>query len=167
MDIPSQQWTTASRLPHPFNRTSTIIDQLYLAGGQDKTGESGKASKSVLTCSLTDLLQPQSLGASLHTLSLANKTGVWRQARNLPVTRSTLTILDGHLLAIGGMDDSGERTAAVRCYDAHTDSWSVVSQMKSVRSRCLAAALPEDQLLVVGGLTTVGATDSLEIGHIP
>ena len=169
MDIPSQQWTTASRLPHPFNRTSTIIcgDQLYLAGGQDKTGESGKASKSVLTCSLTDLLQPQSLGARPHPLSLANKTGVWRQARNLPVTRSTLTTLGGHLLAIGGMDDSGERTAAVHCYDAHTDSWRVVSQMKSVRSRCLAAALPEDRLLVVGGLTTVGATNSLEIGYIP
>ena len=84
MDIPSQQWTTASRLPQPFSLMSATIcgDQLYLAGGFD---ESDKASKSVLTCSLTDLLQPQSLGAKLHPLSLANKTGVWRQARNLPI----------------------------------------------------------------------------------
>ena len=166
MDIPSQQWTSASRLPHPFYSMSATIcgDQLYLAGGVD---ESNKSSKSVLTCSLTDLFPPQSLEARLHTLSLANKTGVWRQARDLPVTRSTLTTLGGHLLAIGGVDDSGERTAAVHCYDAHTDSWRVVSQMMSVRYYCLATALPEDRLLVVGGLTTFGATDSLVIGHIP
>ena len=169
MDIPSQQWTTASRLPSPFNKMSGTIcgDQLYLTGGYDKSGE---ASKSVLTCSLTDLLPPQSLGPRLCTLSLADKTGVWRQARHLPVTRSTLTTLGGHLLAIGGKDDSGKSTADVNCYmhDTYTDSWRVVSQMKSARSACLAAALPKDRLLVVGGWTTGRSkTDSLEIGHIP
>ena len=167
MDIPSQQWTTASRLPQPFSLMSatTYGDHLYLAGGYD---ESGEISKSVLTCSLTDL-PPQSLGAKLlRTLSLANKTGVWRQARDLPVTSSTLTTLGGHLLAVGGKDDSDKHTAAaVRRYDARTDSWNVVSQMKSARFRCLAVALPEDRLLVVGGFTTGGGrTDSLEIGCI-
>ena len=170
MDIPSQQWTTASRLPSPFSRMSATIcgDQLYLAGGEDKDDE----SESVLTCSLTDLLPPQSLGARLHTLSLADKTGVWRQARDLPVTSSTLITLGGHLLAIGGKDDSGKPTAAIRCYDARTNSWLVVSHIKTVRSNCLAAALPEDQLLVVGGYRTAFAglitkIDSLEIGRIP
>ena len=167
MDIPSQQWSTASRLPRPFYWMSATIcgDQLYLATGGY---ESDKSSKSFLTCSLTDLLPPQSLGARLHTLSVADKTGVWRQTRDLPVTRSTLTTLGGHLLAVGGKDDSDKHTAAVHCYDTHTDSWRVVSQMKSVRSRCLAATLPEDRLLVVGGFTTGGGwTDSLEIGRIP
>ena len=158
MDIPSQQWATASRLPRPFWWASAIIcgDQLYLAGWLDTNG----GSKSVLTCSLTDLLPPQSLGARLHTL--ADKTGVWRQARDLPITLSTLTTLGGHLLAIGGRNDSDKDTAAVRCYDASTDSWHVVSQMMSARSLCLAAALPEDRLLVVGGFGTYGGrTDSL------
>ena len=175
MDIPSRQWSRTIRLPQPFSLMSATIcgHQLYLAGEIKERWvyESHKASKSVLTCSLTDLLPPQSLEARLHTLSLANKTGVWRQTRDLPITRSTLTTLGGHLLAIGGVDDSDKPTAdkptaAVRCYDTRTDSWRVVSQMKSARSRCLAAALPEDRLLVVGG-TTVGATDSLEIGRIP
>ena len=83
-------------------------DQLYLTGG---IGYDGYPSISVLTCFLTDLLlPPQSQGARLHTLSLADKTGVWRQARNLPVTRSTLTTLGGHLLAVGGADDSRKDT---------------------------------------------------------
>ena len=171
MDIPSQQWYTGSRLPQPLCLISGTIyeGQLYLAGGYD---ESSEASKSVLTCSLTDLLQPQSLAAKLHTLSLADKTGVWRQARGLPVTSSTLTTLGGHLLAIGGKDDSGKSTAAVHCYDACTDSWHVVSQMKIMRYRCLVAAVPEHRLLVVGGSVAAFIfsipryTDSLEIGHI-
>ena len=163
MDIPSQQWTTASRLPHPFHSISGTVcgGQFYMAGGLN---ESGKASKSVLTCSLDNLLSPQSLGTRLRTLF---RVAIWRQAKQLPVIRSTLTTLNGHLLAIGGEDDSDEYIAAVHCYDTRTNSWNVVSQMKDVRSDCLAAALPEDRLLVVGGNTAGGYTDSLEIGRFP
>ena len=162
MDIPTKQWTTASHLPHPFGVISGTIcgDKLYLAGGYVGVGED---SKSVLTCSVTDLLSPPSLGARLvRSLSLANKTGVWRQARDLPVTQSTLITLSGHLLAIGGSDDSGGDTAAVHCYDTHTDSWRVVSEMKNKRHLCLAAVLPEDCLLVVGGW----GKDSVEIASL-
>ena len=176
MDIYTKQWTTASCLPHPFAVISATIcgDQLYLAGGYV---EFGKSSKSVLTCSLTDLLPPQSLGARLRTLSLADKTGIdrkrggrrgrryqrWRQARHLPVTHSTLITLGGHLLAVGGEDDSHKSTAAVHCYDARTDSWRAVSHMKERRSQPLIAVLPEYQLLVVGGWES----DSVEIGSLP
>ena len=167
LDIPSQQWSTASCLPHPFHWMSATVcgDQLYLTGG---IGYDGYPSISVLTCFLTDLLlPPQSQGARLHTLSLAGNTGVWRQASDLPVTRSTLTTLGGHLLAIGGADDSRKDTAAVYCYDARTDSWRVVSQMNSGRYASLAAALPENQLLVVGGWTSDSKeANSLEIGRI-
>ena len=151
MDIPTQQWTTASHLPHPFDWISGTVcgDKLFLAGGFD--GER-KALKSVLTCSVSDL-SPPSLGARPRSLSLANKTGVWQQVRDLPVTMSTLITLGGHLLAVGGRDDSGNDAAAVHCYDSHTDSWHVVSEMKNRRRRCLVSALPEDCLLVVGGLS--------------
>ena len=79
MDIPTKQWTTASHLPYPFGGISGTIcgDQLYLAGGYVGFGE---LTKSVLTCSVTDLLSPPSLAAGLRTLSLAHKTGVWRHA---------------------------------------------------------------------------------------
>ena len=160
MDIPTKQWTTASHLPHPFGQISGTIlgDQLYLAGGCVGYGE---PSKSVLTCSVTDLLSPPSLAAGLRTLFLAHKTGVWRHVRDLPVTKSTLITLGGHLLAIGG-EDSGRDTADVHCYDTHTDSWQVVSKMKNKRCYCLAAVLPEDCLLVVGGW----GEDSVEIGSL-
>ena len=161
MDISTRQWSTTSNLPHPFGWASGTIcgDNLYLAGGCVGYAE---PSKSVVTCSVTDLLSPLSLGARLQCLSLANKTSVWRQARELPVNESTLITLGGHLLAIGGWDDSASDTAAVHCYDNHTNSWRVVSKMKNSRHLCLAAALSGHCLLVVGGLSSI---DSIEIAR--
>ena len=167
MTIATKQWTTAQHLPHPFGLISGTIcgDQLYLGGGCIGVGV---PSKSVLTCSLTDLLPPQSLGVRLRTLSLATKPGVWQEIKNLPVTRSTLTTLGGHLLAIGGRSESQDPTAGVHRYDHQTDSWHVVSKMRNKRSSPLSAVLPEDQLLVVGGYDTyLRSETSVEIGSFP
>ena len=167
MNIPTKQWSTTGHMPHPFSSLSAIIcgDQLYLGGGYD---EGHKPSKSVLTCSLPDLLRPQSLGAKLRTLSLANKPGVWRHIKELPVTRSTLTTLGGHLVAIGGEYGSNNPTADVRRYDPQTDSWHVIMKMKTKRFHSLVAVLPEDRLIIVGGWdVSQRSTDSVEIGSLP
>ena len=167
MTIATKQWTTAQHLPHSFSVISGAIcgDQLYLGGRCIGFGE---PSRSVLTCSLTDLLPPPSLGVRLHTLSLATKPGVWQEIKNLPVTQSTLTTLGGHLLAIGGWSDSHDPTADVHCYHHQTDSWHVVSKMKNKRYRSLSAVLPEDQVLVVGGYDTYyRSMTSVEIGSLP
>ena len=167
MNIPTKQWSTARHMPHPFSSISATIcgDHLYLGGGY---GEGDKPSQSVLTCSLPDLLRPQSLGAKLRTLSLANKPGVWRHIKDLPVTRSTLTTLGGHLVAIGGKDDSNNPIADVRRYDPQTDSWHVIMKMKTKRSLPLVAVLPEDRLIIVGGChASRQPMDSVEIGSLP
>ena len=169
MTIATKQWTTAQHLPHPFGVTSGTIcgDQLYLGGGCIRVGEPSKPSKSILTCSLTDLLPRQSLGAKLHTPSPATKPGVWQEIKNLPVTLSTLTTLGGHLLAIGGRSDSHGATAHVHCYNHQTDSWCVITKMKHKRSRPLSAVLPENRLLVVGGVKGYAPQTSVEIGSLP
>ena len=167
MNIPTKQWSTARRLLHPFSWISATIcgDQLYMEGGY---GEGSKFSKSVLTCSLPDLLRPQSLGAKLRTLSVANDPGIWRHIKELPVTRSTFTRLRGHLVAIGGTNDSKKPTYDVRYYDPQTDSWHIITKMKTKRYDSLVAVLPDDQLIIVGGCDAPRqATDSVEIGSLP
>ena len=160
MDINIKQWTTVCPLPQKLESLSVIVcgDSLYLAGGL--TGYSW--SKSVFTCSLRDLWQPETLGSRIRqTLTRSN---VWKEISSLPVTGSTLASFGGHLLAIGGEDDSGNPTTDVYRYDSHTDSWHVISQMKNKRSRCLALTLPEDTLIIVGGWTYGGGyTNSVEI----
>ena len=158
MDINTKQWTTVCPLPQKLQSLSGIVcgDSLYLAGGSTK----GSVSKSVLTCSLPNLWQPETLGSKIRrTLTRSN---VWKEISSLPVTDSTLASFGGHLLAIGGRDSWNPTTDVYR-YDSHTDSWHVISQMKNKRSQCLAVTLPEDQLIVVGGWTGIGDTDSVEI----
>ena len=148
MNISTKQWTTASPLPQKqYNLSGTVCgDTLYLAGGL----RGYTRSKSVFACSLPDLLtSSDSLGSSIRqTLSQRQN-----EVSSLPVVGSTLASFNGHLLAIGGRDDSWNHTSDVYRYDPHTDSWNVVSQMKNKRSHCLAVTLPEDHLIVVGGLT--------------
>ena len=160
MDINTKQWTTVCPLPKKLWLLSGIVcgDSLYLAGGL--TGVLG--SKSVFTCSLPDLWQPETLGSRIRrTLTRSN---VWKEISSLPVTGSTLALFGGHLLAIGGRDDNSVNpTTDVYRYDSHTDSWHAISQMKNKRSHCLAVTLPEDQFIVVGGWTDEGDTDSVEI----
>ena len=155
MDINTKQWTTVCPLPKDLQLISGIIcgDSLYLAGGIMHLPGSTHytvylGSKSVFTCSLPDLWQPEALGSRIRrTLTRSN---VWKEISSLPVTDSTLASFGGHLLAIGG-DDSWNPTTDVYRYDSHTDSWHVINRMKNKRSQCLAVTLPEDQLIIVGG----------------
>ena len=158
MDINTKQWITVCPLPQKLESSSGIVcgDSLYLAG----RFSGGSWSKSVFTCSLPDLWQPETLGSRIRrTLTRSN---VWKEISSLPVTLSTLASFGGHLLAIGGHVSLNLTTDVYR-YDSHTDSWHVISQMKNKRSQCLAVTLPEDQLIIVGGLTGIGDTDSVEI----
>ena len=150
MDINTKQWTRVCPLPQKLWSLSGIVcgDSLYLAGGVRGL----TWSKSVFTCSLPDLWQPETLGSRIRQTH--TRSNVWKEISSLPVTRFTLASFGGHLLAIGGRDDPGNRTTDVYRYDSHTDSWHVISQMKKKRSLCLAVTLPEDQLIIVGGGTT-------------
>ena len=163
MNINTKQWTTVCPLPQRVSGLSGITcgDTIYLAGG------TGRALKTVFTCSLPDLWQPETRGSRIrHALFQSDKTksSVWKEISSLPVTGSTLASLGGHLLAIGGWDDSRSPTTDVYRYDSQTDSWHVTSQMKNKRSRCLAVTLPEDRLIVVGGrVEGYLTTDSVEM----
>ena len=164
MDINTKQWTTVCPLPLKLLSLSGIVcgDSLYLAGGITR-GSFNSWSKSVFTCSLPDLWQPETLGSRIRQTLTRSK--VWKEISTLPVTASTLASFGGHLLAIGGRDDSRNPITDVYRYDSHTDSWHVISQMKNKRSWCLAVTLPEDQLIVVGGWTGIGTrgAESVEI----
>ena len=168
MDTETLQWSTASSFPHPLcSATATLCgDKLYMLGGWVQSAR----SKSVFTCSLATLIQscqPQSLGGQLKTLSLARRPKVWHQLADTPYTLSRCVSLQGQLLSVGGQDSDIKRKAtAVHMYNTTTDSWEIISHMVTPRSRCLVAVLPHNELMVVGGYTPDGVTDSIEFATI-
>jgi serine/threonine protein kinase len=138
----NMQWATASRMPHPFYSACAALcgDQMYIAGGYVADGVK---SKSVLTCSLTDLI---------YSLSPANSfRKVWREAGQLPYTKSTLVSQGERLLAVGGKDDAGHTYSDVLTYDRHSMVWRHVSNLNVARNQCFALSFPADIVFVTGG----------------
>ena len=166
MDTVTHQWSTAADLPRPMYRASATIcgDQLYMLGGSE-----GGYVKSVYTCSVSALLQscvPSSLEAKLQRTFLENKAGVWRQVADLPVSHSTCESFHGRLLAVGGWMESGKDTTAVYIYNSTTNSWEIISHMTTGRRLCFTAVLPDNRLMVVGGITELTFTKSVELATV-
>ena len=153
MDTKTLVWSTVASLPHPYDMASTTIcgDHLYMLGGADNHKA---ATKSVLICSLTELLQSSSSSSSLS---------VWHRVADVPAYRSTCATVNGQLLAVGGYEDYKE-TAAIHEYNLTTDSWDHISNMTTTRFHCLVAVLPTNELMAVGGRIPPGRnTDKVEI----
>jgi serine/threonine protein kinase len=158
------QWSTAVDLPQPMLGGSLLQvndDCMYVLGAYDKDV---KPIKSVYTCSLNALLQsriPQSFG--MHPARSLSPSLVWRSVTDIPAIGSSYVSFRGRVLAIGGKHSGYTPITAVHMYDPSTNSWEVVSHMTTPRIKCYAAVLPDNQLIVVGGFTGSGYTDSVEI----
>ena len=165
MDIQTKQWSTASPLPYGIVRATTTLcgEILYLMGGYTYSNE-----YSVLSCHFSDLVQSmQSTGPSTQkrpwSSTVATHSKVWHNIPDLPVMCSTCVTDQGKVLAIGGLDKQDKRTTSI--YELNTDNneWSHKSDMNIARSEFLATALPDNNILVVGGKTDTGYTDETEI----
>ena len=162
MDTETHQWSTAAGLPQPMYLASATIcrDQIYMLGGAN---EQFSFTKLVYNCSVSALLQ-YCAQSSMQT-KLVENARIWRQVSDLPVTHSTCkSFRDGLLLATGGRMDSGRATTAVYMYDSISNSWEIISHMTIGRYQCFTAILPDNQLMVVGGNTDGGMTDTVELG---
>ena len=157
MNTNTLQWSTASNLPHPLYGASATIctDHIYLVSGWDNDGP----IKSVLTCSLSSLLQP----ITDHEEG-AGHCPVWRSIADLPVNYSTCVALNGQLLAVGGRNlNKMKDTNGIYAYNIDNDSWEIVDYMPTPRYTCLATVLPGHKLMVVGGQSKIKNTTASEV----
>ena len=154
MDTKTLVWSTVASLPHPYNRPSGTIcgDQLCMLGGWDNKGD----TKSVLTCSLTELLQSSSSSSS-----------IWHRVADTPAYSSNCAAVNGELLAVGGCDEHTNPTAAIHKYNPTSNSWDLISNMPTARYFSFAVVLPTNEIMIVGGknLKAVLGIDKVEIAE--
>ena len=115
-------------------------------------------------CSLQELLK--SCKKSFLASFWNRDARVWKEVATPPVTLTTCVSIHGRLLAIGGEDLDQKPTSAIHMYNSTTDSWEVISHMETPRYNYIAALLPNNQLMVVGGFTGVGSTESVEFASV-
>ena len=159
MDTKTLVWSTVASLP-PYDMASATIcgDHLYMLGGEDDKSK----TKSVLTCSLTELLQSSS--------SSSSSSSVWHRVTDVPAYLSTCAAVNGQLLAVGGFDEDGKATAAIHKYNPTTNSWDHISNMPTARDLCLVAVLPTNEIMAVGWWIpftgVISYTDKVDIASI-
>lgn len=171
LNTENNQWSVAASLLKPLvNSLAAVCDgQIYMFGGKDEEFE---PTKSVYTCKLMALLQsanPRSVASRLkNTLRRTSKAKVWSGVADVPVTQSSCVFLHGCLLAVGGRDSEHRPTTAVHAYVPINNSWEVISHMGTPRYNCFTAVLPDNQLMVIGGITDKSQTktDTVEMGSL-
>ena len=179
MDInprPTGTWQVVADLPEALIFSSSFFSngQIYFLGGE--MGYNGVEKNVMITCLLHQLLM--SRVKTLHKRRGADPppTNIWSKTLGPPVTQSAYVVYQGQILSIGGKGEDSKPTSAVYGFDADTNSWSLVSCMRTTRSKSFAVVLPEDseegsvsgrsKLVVVGGNTTAGRTDTVETGTL-
>ena len=164
MNLANKQWSVAMSLPKPVESLSSAYcpttDRVFLMGG-DK--DSGKAMKTVLTCSVEKLLHSCARFNRIH-----DSSEVWEMLSELSVSHPTCVVVQDHLLALGGIEQAGQRTdsRAVYDYDFSSKSWKPVVMLPSPTHKLLAAVLPSNRLMVVGGFTKVNISDKIHFADI-
>ena len=172
MDTVTLKWSRVSSLPHGLSDASATVcgDRVYLVGG---CGRDGHGTTTVLTCSLSALLQSLTGRTTNHR--------VWFTLASTPVCYSTCITLNEKLLAVGGITRqyphfSKPRPAysnAIYLYNPATNFWEITARFTRARYRCLAVVLPGNKLMVVGGaigevgvLTSYQLLNKVEIGSV-
>ena len=172
LKLDTKQWITCSSLPFPIYSASgvAINDTLYLLGGFSKPSDGPVCS--VLTCSLKALVSSgmsSTRSSSWHPGDYSSlPASVWHRLADLPFSGATCVTAHDHLFAIGGRDKHNAQNS-IYTFDFAKNSWKSLSRLKSARSDCLVSVVSTDsksKLIIVGGYTDNGLSDSIEIANI-
>ena len=173
LNTSTMSWSVSVSLPFPFWRASIVAcgNQLYLGGGVKEGKPLG--CPDILYCSLTELQSTSHHSTSFlpvhkklrHFRFSSSSNKLWHTAAKLPVILSTLVSFQSSLYAVGGQtSDKNMPVSDVFCYSSSSNEWVQCGRMVKPRSRCFVVALPNNQLMALGGsVEPYSLTDSIEM----
>ena len=139
LNVRSRQWSSASSIPYGLSKyagsTAICGGYVYMATCLVFT-EMGK--NILYRCSLSALAQSKP------------KTKLWQNIDDQSTSYSTMVVVDGQLVAVGGRDARYAPSREILRFDSSRNAWEVVGHMTVPRSDCLVAVLPGKKLMVVG-----------------
>ena len=147
LDTLSGRWYEGSPLPYGCSGMSSAIsgDMWYLLRGYSSQRDNIRASKHAFSVCLDELISqavPQSAGATSPPTP-----SPWQTLPETPLTHSTVLILNGALLAVGG-----ESSSAIHLYQPISKSWVKVGELPIQRWQCACTVLPSGEIFVAGGI---------------
>ena len=139
LDTVSGQWYEGSPLPGKYSEMSSAINgnMWYLSGGFSSQG----LSKHVLSVCLDELIS-QAVSQS----PTPSKSSPWQTLPEAPLELSTVLILNGALLTVGG-----EGSSSIHLYQPGRRKWVKVGDLPTKLCNCACTVLPNGEIFVAGG----------------
>jgi hypothetical protein len=132
LDVASGEWARGPDLPGNRDHAALVAlgDSLYLVGG--------------FTTGLT--------GATADVWVLSAPDGKWQEVAPMRTARGALgaTVIDGRILAVGGVDERGRDLASTEWYDPDADTWTRGPALSRTRQH-LGVAARGDTVYAIGG----------------
>ena len=153
LNITTLQWSTLENLtlPRPMYRMQFTISNahLYVASA----AISYDVATDTLTTTKTVWQLPLTALENALTTEGDNVSHHWTAIAPTPYYRSALLQDTGHVVAVGGNDQSGTSTSDVFVYDPNNNKWSKVGQLGVPRAYCAVVSLSSTSFVVCGGCT--------------
>ena len=148
LDTLSGQWYECSPLPIKCRNMSSAINgnMWYLSGGFYSLGHT---MKHVFSVCLDELIS-QAISQSANLTS-----SPWQTLPESPLKYSTICILSGVLLTIGGEDSS-----SIHAYQPGSRSWIKVGNLPGPLWECACTVLPNGEMFVAGGSRSLSIVPS-------
>ena len=142
LDTVSGQWYEGSPLPTKCALMSSAINgnMWYLSGGWSSRGP--KYNKHVFSVCLDDLI------FQAVSQSAGSTSSPWQILPEPPLVHSTVLVLKGALLTVGG-----ENSSSIHLYQPGRRSWVKVGALPKQRQQCACTVLPNGEMFVAGGST--------------
>lgn len=141
LDTVSGQWYEGSPLPDKYTEMSSAVNgnMWYLSGGFSSQGP----TKRVLSVCLDELIS-QAVSQS----PTPSKTSPWQTLPESPLMHSTVLILNGALLTVGGRHSS-----SIHLYQPGRRNLVKVGDLPTKLWMCACTVLPSGEIFVAGGST--------------
>ena len=154
LDTVSGQWNESSPLPGKYTGMSSAINgnMWYLSRGFSSQG----ANKHVLSVCLDELISQ-----AVSQLTTPSRPSPWQILPEAPLTHSTVLVLNGALLTVGGVDSS-----SIHLYQPGRRSWVKVGDLPNVLWECACTTLPSGEIFIAGGTTGRLLSKQLHIASV-
>ena len=150
LDTLSGQWYEGSPMPSECSGMSSATNgnMWYLSRGFTSVSD---ANIRVFSVCLDELIS-QALSQSAGNTS-PPQPSPWQTLTEPPLTHSTVLVLNGALLTVGGVESS-----VIHHYQPSSRSWVNVGDLPILRWQCACTVLPNGEIFVVGGTTKIAGT---------
>ena len=149
-------WSSVAPLSMPYSRMSAVIcnGRIYVLGGDARA-----PSKSVLSCSLSELI----------TSNGETPSAIWHKLTEVRNFYSTCAVYNDQLLVVGGTSDTRNPApkSEVYKYNPNDGTWNILTNTITPRYNTLVATFPTKRLMVIVGGHTHQSSDITELCQMP